>query len=49
MLTLGDVRALLSRVDELGLPTENYAIRAAPVGRSWRGHVYSISAEPITR
>lgn len=44
--SLGDVQALLARADELGLPTEKYAVRALPVDRSWRGHVYSISVEP---
>lgn len=46
LLTLGDVRALIARANELGLPTESYAVRALPVDRSWRGHVYSISVEP---
>lgn len=46
VLTLGDVRALIARANELGLPTEKYAVRALPVDRSWRGHVYSISVEP---
>jgi hypothetical protein len=46
VLTLGDVRALIARADELGLPAEKYAVHALPVDRSWRGHVYSISVEP---
>lgn len=46
VLTLGDVRALIARADELALPTTGYAVRALPVDRSWRGHVYSISVEP---
>ncbi|WIV60909.1 hypothetical protein [Amycolatopsis nalaikhensis] len=46
VLTLGDIRALLARADKLGLPTYQYAVRALPVDRSWRGHVYSISVEP---
>jgi hypothetical protein len=45
VLTLGDVRALIARANELGLPTYQYAVRALPVDRSWRGHVYSISVE----
>ena len=46
VLTLGDVRALIARANELGLPTYQYAVRALPVDRSWRGHVYNISVEP---
>lgn len=46
VLTLGDIRALLARANELGVPTEKYAVRVLPVDRSWRGHVYNISVEP---
>lgn len=46
VLTLGDVRELIARANELGLPTYQYAVRALPVDRSWRGHVYNISVEP---
>lgn len=46
VLTLGDVRALIARANELGLPTSGYAVHATPVDRSWQGHVYSISVEP---
>jgi hypothetical protein len=46
VLTLGDVRALITRANELGLPTEKYAVHANSVDRSWRGHVYRISVEP---
>ncbi|MGQ0773497.1 MAG: hypothetical protein ACT4NY_03615 [Pseudonocardiales bacterium] len=46
VLTLGDVRALIARANELGLPTSGYAVHATPVDRSWRGHVYRISVEP---
>lgn len=39
VLTLGDVRALIARANELGLPTSGYAVHATPVDRSWRGSV----------
>jgi hypothetical protein len=43
---LGGIRPPLARANELGLPAEKYAVRALPVNRSWRGHVYNISVEP---
>lgn len=46
VLTLGDVRALVARANDLGLPTEKYAVHATSVDRSWRGHVYRISVQP---
>lgn len=46
-LTLGDVRALITRVDELGLPTETYVVRGAKVAWTYGQHVSSISAVPL--
>jgi hypothetical protein len=46
-LTLGDVRTLIARVDELGLPAEKYVVRGAKVARTYGQHVSSISAEPL--
>lgn len=46
VLTLGDVRALITRANELGLPVDKYAVHANSVDHSWRGHVYGISVEP---
>lgn len=54
-LTLGDVRTLIARVDELGLPAEQYVVRGLKVAwsygqnvyRSYGQNVYSISAEPL--
>lgn len=46
-LTLADVRALVTRVDELRLPTERYVVRALKVSWSHGRNVYSISAGPL--
>jgi hypothetical protein len=46
-LLLRDLRALIDRVDELGLPTEDYVVRAMQVSRSFKLHVHSVSAEPL--
>ena len=47
-LTLGDVRTLIERVDELGLPTEKYVVRGVKAAWTYGQHVHSISAEPLT-
>lgn len=44
-LTLGDVRTLVERADQLGLPTERYIVRALRV-RGSQEYVHSVSAEP---
>jgi hypothetical protein len=46
-LTLGDVRTLIARVDELGLPADRYVVRGVKVAWSYGQHVYSISAGPL--
>jgi hypothetical protein len=46
-LTLGDIRTLSARVDELGLPAEKYVVRGVKVGWSYGQNVYGISAEPL--
>lgn len=47
-LLLRDLRALIDRVDQLGLPTDRYVVRAVQVSRSWKLHVHSVSAEPLS-
>ena len=47
-LTLGDVRALLNRVAELGVPEDIYVMRALFVGRGNKYLVYRISAQAGT-
>ncbi|SFQ82121.1 hypothetical protein [Amycolatopsis rubida] len=46
-LTLGDVRTLIERVDELGLPTEKYVVRGVKAAWTYGQHVHSISANPL--
>lgn len=46
-LTLGDVRALVARVDELGLPTEKAQVRGSALPGGW-GLVYDLAVAPAS-